>query len=121
MGWVEVNPLFLLLFFIAWAAMMGSYFYFALHVAPSALRRWAEEQGYQIVKKRIAGPLDWWSFAKFSGHQIYRNGALGLNRYFGRVPRPGARGETQVFMAQVLGLVALCLAAMVTLRPPGSG
>jgi hypothetical protein len=60
------------LFFIAWATIMGSYLYFVLDIAPSALRRWAKEQGYHIIKKRIAGPFDRWSFAKGSGHHIYR-------------------------------------------------
>ena len=68
----QVNPLFFVVFFIAWATMMGSYFHFALCVAPAALRNWAEKKGYQIIKKRSAGPLDWWSYAKGSGHQIYR-------------------------------------------------
>lgn len=197
-----------MLLFVAWATMMGSYLYFLRHVAPSALRLWAEEHGYQIIKKQTPGPLAWWSFAKGSGHHIYRvvvldekgstrgglvrlgnprwfcfsparcpvearwdppeelarpirpmtrrmvlgfavadlvvvilllavgsalifmaavcldeiwNGALGLNRRLGRVPRPGGRQDTPMALAQLLGLAALCLAAMVTLTAAGLG
>jgi hypothetical protein len=67
-----VNLLLPLLFFAVWAAMMGSYVYFVWHVAPSALRRWSEEQRYQLIEKRIAGAFDWFLHAKGSGHHIYR-------------------------------------------------
>ena len=197
-----------MLFFIVWATVMGSYLYFALHVAPSALKRWAEEQGYQILERRNAGPIDWWSYSEGSGHHIYRvvlldeegqarrglvrvgtpywfclsvshcpvevrwkslgvslqpvqpvarrtvfcfaiadllvailllaaelgllfvivlcldeiwDGALGLNRKLGRVPGPAARSETRRFLAQFLGLFALCLSALVTLTAGGIG
>lgn len=66
-----MNPSTSILFLIV-CAMMGSYLYFALHVAPFALCRWAEEHGYQVIQRQRAGPLDWWSFSKGSGHHIYR-------------------------------------------------
>ena len=72
----EANQIVLILFFFVWSAVMGSYFYFAWHVAPSTLSRWAEKHGYQIIGKKNAGPLDWFSYAKGSGHQIYRVSVL---------------------------------------------
>ncbi len=68
----QQNLLFPVLFFVAWATIMGSYLYFSCHVAPSALRLWAEDHSYQVIKRRSAWPLEWWSFAKGSGHHIYR-------------------------------------------------
>jgi hypothetical protein len=202
------NVLFALVFFAVWATLMGSYLFFNLRVAPAALERWAKEQGVQIVEKRMAGPLDWWSYAKGSGHQIYRlvvvdkmketrsglarvgmpnwfclssgrcpvearwdppgklrphnqpvtrrtvlcfvvadfvaatvllavllillfmvalcvddlwNGALGLNDRIGRVPRRTARAETQWFMTQLSGLLALDFAAVMLLLGAGFG
>jgi hypothetical protein len=68
----RANLALVILFFIAWSAVTGSYLYFALHVAPLSLARWAEQYGYRIIEKRLAGPLDWFSCAKGSGHQVYR-------------------------------------------------
>lgn len=47
-----------------WSAMMGLFFRFRWHVAPSTLRRWAEEEGYRIFEQKRAGPFDWFSFAE---------------------------------------------------------
>ncbi|MHB1556597.1 MAG: hypothetical protein ACYC61_03835, partial [Isosphaeraceae bacterium] len=203
-----MNLLFPMLLFVAWATIMGSYLYFAWHIAPSALRLWTEVNGYQIIKKRSAWPLEWWSFAKGSGHHVYRvvvmdedgvtqrglvrlgnpqwfclspaqcpvevrwdppeklakpirrvtrrtvlgfavadlvvvilllavasavlllaavgldeiwNGALGLNRRLGRMPRPGGRQDTPLVIAQALGVAALCLASMVALTAAALG
>jgi hypothetical protein len=67
------------LFLIAWMAVMGAYLYFARCVAPAAVQNWAKEQGYQIINKRNAGPLERWSYARGSGHQIYRLVILDIN------------------------------------------
>jgi hypothetical protein len=69
---MPAHPLFVILFFIVWSAVMGSFLYFTWHVAPTALRDWAEEQGLQVIRRRHAGPLAWHSFAKGSGHLVYR-------------------------------------------------
>jgi hypothetical protein len=68
----HVNTLALLAFFAAWCAIMGSFTYFSWRVAPAALTRWAESEGYQIIKRKKAGMFDWFRFAKGSGHWIYR-------------------------------------------------
>ncbi|WP_143206687.1 hypothetical protein [Singulisphaera sp. GP187] len=49
------------------------------------------------------------------------NGSLGLNRYFGRVPRPELIADTRMIMAQSLGFFALYLPALVTLTVGGIG
>ena len=48
-------------------------------------------------------------------------GSLGLNRYFGRVPRPEMIGDTRIVVAQSLGFFALYLPAMATLTAGGIG
>ena len=48
-------------------------------------------------------------------------GALGLNRYFGRVPAPDRLSDTRLFVAQGLGFFALYLPALVTLTAGGIG
>ncbi len=68
----QSNPLFVIFFFVVWSTIMGSYFYFGWHIAPSALSHWAEEQGYQVIEKKSAGPLEWWSYSQGSGHHVYR-------------------------------------------------
>lgn len=67
-----VSPLFGVLFFAVWLAVMGSFLYFRSHVAPSALHRWAQEEGYRIIEQKTAGPFEWYSFARGSGHWVYR-------------------------------------------------
>lgn len=202
----HTQPLLLVLFLTVWAMMMGSYLYFCWYVVPSALRRWAAKQSYQITEQKRAGIFDWFSFAEGSGHWIYRvvildeagqtrsglvrvgypyrwclsssrcpadvrwdppaafsrkavtrrtvlyfaaadlilatlvlamelgllfvlaigadeifKGSLGVNRYFGRVPRLDAIEDTQLVMAQFLGLFALYLPALVALTAGGIG
>lgn len=68
----QVNPLFLVVFLTLWSVVMGTYLHFRMRVAPAALRRWADEQGYQIVEQKRAGFFDWLSVAKGSGHHVYR-------------------------------------------------
>lgn len=203
-----MNAILFLLFFAVWAAGMGSYVYFAHHVAPSALRNWSEEQGYTILETRMAGPLDWLVNSKRSGHQLYRivavdgkgerhsglavvgkpywyclspdtcpvevqwdspaaaerhsrpvapltvfcfaavdlalafvlllvllvvlgaialaldelrDGAWGLNHRLGRMPHPGGREETRMFLLQMLGFFAAYSAACVALAAGGVG
>jgi hypothetical protein len=58
---------------VLWLAMVGLFFRFRWHVAPSALQRWAEVEGYRIVEQERAGIFDWLSFAKGnSSWVIYR-------------------------------------------------
>ncbi|WP_406693390.1 SMI1/KNR4 family protein [Singulisphaera sp. Ch08] len=46
---------------------------------------------------------------------------MGLNRYFGRVPRPEMIADTRMFIAQSLGFFALYLPALATLTVGGIG
>jgi hypothetical protein len=80
---LNINPdlkLFAIIGFVAiWSVLMGSYLYFLWHVAPLALRRWAEAEGFQIIERKRSGMFDWvsfakgrHSFAKDSGYRIYR-------------------------------------------------
>src|SRR5262249_36014289 len=55
-----------------WSVVMGTYLHFCLRVAPAALRRWADAEGYQIIEQKRAGIFDWFSVATGSGHYIYR-------------------------------------------------
>jgi hypothetical protein len=68
----EVNPVVLVLFLTLWSGVMGMYLHFWWRVAPAALRRWADAEGYQIVERRRAGLLDWFSFAAGSGHHVFQ-------------------------------------------------
>jgi hypothetical protein len=43
--------------FAVWFALMFSSPRFVRFLAPAAVRRWADEQGYSIVRRRQAGPL----------------------------------------------------------------
>ena len=53
-----VGLLFLFVVFPLWLVGMGTFVYFFVHVAPSALRRWADEEGYQIIERKNPGFLD---------------------------------------------------------------
>jgi hypothetical protein len=76
---VDLKPIAIIGFLVIWSVLMGSHLYFLWRVAPQALRRWAETEGYQIVERKRAGMFDWvsfakgrHSFAKDSAHRIYR-------------------------------------------------
>jgi hypothetical protein len=60
------------LFFLAWLSIMGSFLYFTFRVAPTALGRWAVEEGYQIVRRRDARFLDQIRNQSGSGVRLYR-------------------------------------------------
>jgi hypothetical protein len=96
---VDLKPMAIIGFLVIWSVLMGSYLYFLWRVAPLALRRWAETEGYQIVERKRAGMFDWvsfakgrHSFAKDSGHRIYRvvvrNEAGLTRRGLARVGKP---------------------------------
>lgn len=214
-----------MLFLLLWSVVMALHFW--LHVAPAALCRWADTEGYEIVERKRAGIFDWCSFSAGSGHHVFRvvvrdregrehqglvrvgtpywfctsasrcpvevrwgqvtdtlerfrsltdptrfgwkggpssrgqavtrrtilvfgvadlalatlllamesgllfmlaigvdevwNGSLGLNRYFGRVPRPEMIADTRMVIAQSLGFFALYLPALATLTVGGIG
>ncbi|MFO0950482.1 MAG: hypothetical protein U0835_04890 [Isosphaeraceae bacterium] len=57
---VNPPPIQLVLFGSFWSWAMASNVFFDWHVVPQVLLRWADEEGYQIVKKRSAWP--WESF-----------------------------------------------------------
>jgi hypothetical protein len=61
-----------IVFMTVWLACMGSLFYFSRHVAPAALQRWADEEGYRVIQRKNAGLFAWWSFAKGNSHWVYR-------------------------------------------------
>lgn len=69
---IHVHPVLIVVFFAVWSAMMGTYLHFSLRVAPDALRRWADAQGYQFVERKRAGVFDWYSTASGSGQHVYR-------------------------------------------------
>lgn len=69
---INANSIAFLLFFALWLLMMGTYLHFAWRVAPAALRRWAEAEGYEVIERKQAGPFDWFTFAGGSGHHVYR-------------------------------------------------
>ena len=52
-----------LAFFGTWLALMGSYSYFSWHVAPFALRLWAETTCYHLMSQKSAGMFDWFDYA----------------------------------------------------------
>ena len=54
------------------ATFMGSAWYFSWLGTRRCSRLWAEAQGYHLLSRKIAGMFDWFTFAKGSGHQIYR-------------------------------------------------
>jgi hypothetical protein len=68
----DVNAFLAAMFFPLWAAIMGSYCYFRLHVAPLALRSWSKENSRRIVEKQEGSPLDWLTNAKGSCQHLYR-------------------------------------------------
>jgi hypothetical protein len=53
---VAVLGLFL---FAVWFLFMFTFFWFYWFLAPAAVRRWAAEEGYRIVRMRQAGLLTW--------------------------------------------------------------
>ena len=69
---INTNPFFLVVFLTLWSVGMGIYLHFCVRVAPVALRRWADAEGYQIVEQNRAGIFDWFSVASGSGHYVYR-------------------------------------------------
>jgi hypothetical protein len=64
-----VGLFFLIFVFPLWLAGMGTFVYFWVHVAPSALRRWADDAGYQIIRRKNPGYHDWRSLASNSNTQ----------------------------------------------------
>ncbi len=69
---INGNPFLVVAFFILWSVMMGTYLHFWWRVAPAALRRWADAEGYQIVERKAGGLFDWFTFAGSNVHHIYR-------------------------------------------------
>jgi hypothetical protein len=67
-----VSFVFPIVLMTVWLVGMGSLFYFSRHVAPAALQRWADEEGYRVIQRKNAGPFAWWSFAKGNCHWVYR-------------------------------------------------
>jgi hypothetical protein len=67
-----IESIFLFVVFPIWLFMMASFAYFYLHVSPMAIRRWARENGYKIVRVKNAGPFEWMSLASGNGHRVYR-------------------------------------------------
>ena len=72
-----VGLFFLVFVFPLWLAGIGTFVYFWVHVAPSALQRWADDEGYQIVRRKNPGLHDWRSLASNSGperdyRRVYR-------------------------------------------------
>ena len=63
---INTNPFFLVVFLTLWSVGMGIYLHFCVRVAPVALRRWADAEGYQIVEQNRAGIFDWFSVASGS-------------------------------------------------------
>jgi hypothetical protein len=68
----QANPVFVALFFSLWLAGMGWFFFFGWHVAPAALRRWADEENYRIIERKWPGLFDAIFFAKSNGNAVYR-------------------------------------------------
>ena len=59
-------------FFAVWILLTGSFICFSCRVAPAALKRWAESEGFQIIKRNKAGMFGWYSFPYGTGHWVYR-------------------------------------------------
>jgi hypothetical protein len=67
-----VGLLFLFVVFPLWLAGMGRFLYFFAHVAPSALERWADGEGYQIIERKNPRFRDWRSMASnFGPERVY--------------------------------------------------
>jgi hypothetical protein len=47
-----IGLVFLFVAFPIWIAAMAHMAYFFLHIAPCALRRWAEEEGFQVIQRK---------------------------------------------------------------------
>jgi hypothetical protein len=62
-----VGLFFLVFVFPLWLAGMGTFVYFWVHVAPSALQRWADDEGYQIIRRKNPEFRDWRSLVSNSG------------------------------------------------------
>jgi hypothetical protein len=75
MHWMLSDPnewvgLFFLIFvFPLWSAGMGTFVYFWVHVAPSALQRWADDEGYQIIRRQNPRLKDWRSLVSISNNE----------------------------------------------------
>jgi hypothetical protein len=71
---IKMSPAILAGFFlfIVWLFIMVSAFHFNSHVAPNALRRWADSEGYRILRRREAGLVDWFRHANNSAYRLYR-------------------------------------------------
>lgn len=68
----HASPAYIVGFLILWSLVMGTYLHFRLRVAPAALRRWADAEGYKIVAQKWPGPFDWFSVASGSGQHVFR-------------------------------------------------
>lgn len=67
-----VGLFFLFVWFPLWLAVMGRCLYFFAHVAPSALERWADGEGYQIIERKNPRFRDWRSMASnFGPERVY--------------------------------------------------
>lgn len=67
-----VGLFFLFVVFPLWLSGMGTFVFFWVHVAPSALQRWADAEGYQIIRRKNPRLRDEWSLISNSGHsRIY--------------------------------------------------
>jgi hypothetical protein len=69
---VNMGLFFLFVVFPIWFVMMGTYLHFCWRGAPSAVRRWADAEGYHVVERKLAGIFDSFSFGGGSGHHVYR-------------------------------------------------
>ena len=56
-GKPEIPPYIAILFFLFVIAILASYWIFQQYVAPKALGRWADEQGFKIRRMTLAGPF----------------------------------------------------------------
>ena len=70
MSFIESISLFVV--FPIWLVIMSRFAYFYLHVSSAAIRRWATENDYRIIKLKTAGPFEAWGFASGNGQRVYR-------------------------------------------------
>lgn len=67
-----VSLVFPIVLMALWLAEMGSLFYFLRYVAPAALQRWADAEGYRVIKRKTAGPFAGWWFTEGNRQWVYR-------------------------------------------------
>jgi hypothetical protein len=67
----SVGLFFLFVVFPLWLAAMGTFVYFTFYVAPSALRVWADEEGYEIIERRQPGFRDLLALAEGRRERVY--------------------------------------------------